>query len=152
MQTLIPVLGIDDDFQDTELIIDALKEMGINSYYFFPDPSQFFKVFNDRYRVIIIDYNLPGMNGQAVLDRVLKVCSKCRAIIISGVITPEMHLRLQISGAKDFVIKKGSEWCNQLAQKVKEQLELAQEDLQDEFAQIELNKKERKEIDRLLKR
>lgn len=132
MQTLIPVLGIDDDIQDVETMSHALESNDIPDYYFFPEAGEFFAVFTPNYRVIIIDLNLPGMNGQAILDKVIKICSKCRAIVISGVLDQEMWMRLQILGAKDFIVKKGKDWANQLALKVKEQLNLAQEELEEE--------------------
>lgn len=151
MTQILPVLGIEDDVDDTESIIDAFRKRGIADYLFFPEPGEFFAVFNDSFRVVVIDYNLPGMNGQQVLDRILKICKKCRAIIISGVITQEMYLRLQIIGAKDFVIKKEN-WTELLADKVQEQLKLANEELEEERIQAEENEGFIKSIKKLLGR
>src|SRR5688572_9935272 len=142
MQKLIPVLGIDDDRDDVELMSHALNSADIPDYHFFPEAGEFFAVFNENYRVIIIDLNLPGMNGQAVLNKVRKICEKCRAIVISGIITQDRWMELQIIGAVDFVIKKGSDWANKLAHKVKEQLALAQEELEEEDRKRRLNKHE----------
>lgn len=150
MQKLIPVLGIEDDRDDVEAMSQALDRADIPDYYFFPEAKEFFAVFNENYRVIIIDLNLPGMNGQEILDKVLKICKKCRAIIISGVVTQELWMRLQIVGAKDFIIKKGNDWAKDLAVIVKKQLELAKAEIEEEERKRMTNRSEWEHVKSLL--
>lgn len=131
MQYILPVFGVEDDREDSESIIEAFKEEGIHDYFFFPEPGEFFAVFSEHVPVIVIDYNLPLMNGQEVLDKAKRINKGVKAILISGVITLEMSARLSISGAVDFVVKSTRGWQRELAIKVKKQLNIAAEELEE---------------------
>lgn len=129
MQYILPVFGVEDDKDDAESIVEAFKSEGIHDYQFFPEPGEFFAVFNENVPVIVIDYNLPSMNGQQVLDKARKINRTVKAILMSGVITPEMSARLGVSGASDFVVKTGNSWQKELAMKVKRQLSFASDEM-----------------------
>ncbi len=133
MHYILPFYGIEDDPDDTEIIKEACNKVGVTDYEFFAEDKEFFAVFNDHIPVIVLDYNLPDTNGQAVLDRARRINPTVRAILISGIITEEMAARLSVAGAKDFVVKRGSAWAIELAQKIKYQLQLATEDIKDKL-------------------
>src|SRR4051812_41174982 len=105
MHYIVPFYGVEDDPDDTDLIKEECKKIGITDYEFFGESKEFFAVFNKNIPVIVLDYNLPGTNGQQVLDKARKINPTVRAILISTVITDEMQARLIMSGAKDFVVK-----------------------------------------------
>ena len=128
MQPAIIVFGLEDDIDDTFFIKEAFLKLGIQEYEFFSDPAEFFAVFNEDIHVAVVDFNLPGMNGQEVLDRILRINKSCRVVIISGNITNEMTVQLSLSGAKDCVVKQRG-WEVKLAKIVKGHIEAAQNDI-----------------------
>lgn len=134
MNYILPVFGIEDDRDDSEAISEAFVAEGIHDYYFFPEPGEFFAVFDEKVPVIVIDYNLPGMNGQDVLDKARKINATVRPILISGVITLEMLAKLNVSGMVDFVVKSVRGWEKELAKKVKRQLQFAADDLHEKIS------------------
>lgn len=139
MHYIIPFFGIEDDPDDTDLIKEACDKRGITDYEFFPEPGEFFEVFKQSpgVRVVVIDYNLPQMNGQEVLKKVLTIRPKCRCIVISGLLTLEVIARLK--DADDFVVKNNKGWEDQLAEKIKQQLAIANDELQEEMRLAKIN-------------
>lgn len=123
MQYLIPAYAIEDDLDDVKSMTEAFDKEGEIDYHFFNNPKEFFSVFNEDVYLVVVDYNLPGMNGQEILDKVLQINPDCHAIIISGVITLEMATRLGLSGAKD-CIEKRKGWESRLATAIKRNIEL----------------------------
>jgi DNA-binding NtrC family response regulator len=139
MHYIIPFFGIEDDPDDTDLIKEACNKKGITDYEFFPEPGEFLEVFRQSagVRVVVIDYNLPKMNGQEVLQKVLAIRPKCRCIVISGILTLEVIARLK--DASDFVVKSDKGWENQLAEKIKQQIDIAHDELQEEIRLARIN-------------
>lgn len=145
MQYLIPAYAIEDDLDDVKSMTEAFDKEGEIDYQFFKDAKEFFHVFNENVWIVVIDYNLPGMNGQQILDRVLQINPDCHGIIISGVITPEMEVRLGLSGAKDCIEKKRG-WEAKLAVAIKRNIEL----VTPKIRKRQEDKKALKEIKQLL--
>lgn len=152
MQYILPVFGVEDDKEDSESIIEAFKHEGIHDYFFFPEPGEFFAVFSENVPVIVIDYNLPLMNGQEVLDKAKRINKSVKAILISGVITPEMSARLILSGAVDFVVKSVRGWQRELAAKVKKQLNIAADEIAELKQKTDYSQQKYDKIQSLLKR
>jgi CheY-like chemotaxis protein len=62
-----PIVIVEDDIDDQEIITDALREMGSsNELVVFPKAAEAFKYLktsSDQQFIIICDINMPGMNG-----------------------------------------------------------------------------------------
>jgi DNA-binding NtrC family response regulator len=142
------VFGLEDDLDDQESIILAFKEEYIFNYEFFGRISEFFALINPQVRVVVIDYNLPDGTGQEVLDRVRALIPKVRSTIISGIITPEMSVKLAFSGANACVEKKPG-WEKELAKIVRKHIEEAEIELEQERQEQEEFRRKEEEKQRL---
>lgn len=128
MTPTIIVFGLEDDAEDTELMTRAFKGLGITDVEFFSDPEEFFHCFTPDIHVAVVDYNLPGMNGQEVMDKIFRINKSCKVTIMSGALTNEMMANLVFSGAKGCVEKKDG-WETKLAELVKGHIEATHLDL-----------------------
>lgn len=145
MQYLVPCFVLDDDKQDIETMKEQFDKEHELDCHFFTNPSEFINVFNEDVWVAVIDFNLPGMDGQRILDHVLKINPECHAILISGLITPSLAVRLNFAGAKDCIEKKG-DWEELLVYSIKKNLDI----VQSKISKKETDRRERREITKLL--
>jgi CheY-like chemotaxis protein len=67
MTPLKPIMIVDDDLDDQDMIREMLKEIGVKNTLFFFDnaPAAFqeLKDHKEQYFIILSDINMPGQNG-----------------------------------------------------------------------------------------
>lgn len=67
MATPGPIVIVEDDLDDQEIITDVLKDIGIsNELIFFdrcPEALEYLKTSSEQQFIILCDINIPGMNG-----------------------------------------------------------------------------------------
>lgn len=67
MATPGPIVIVEDDLDDQEIITDVLKDIGIsNELIFFdrcPEALEYLKTSSEQQFIIFCDINIPGMNG-----------------------------------------------------------------------------------------
>lgn len=125
MKYLVPAFVVEDDQDDIGTMTEAFDKEGEIDYHFFNTSDEFFSVIDENVWIVILDYNLPKMNGQQILDKVLQINKECHCILVSGVMSREMEVAAMYSGAKD-CIEKRKGWEFRLAAAVKRHIELVQ--------------------------
>lgn len=60
------------------------------------------------YDLVILDYNMPGMNGLEGLERVTKTYPHIKAMLMSGIATPDVAQMAMAVGAKGFLPKSAT--------------------------------------------
>jgi CheY-like chemotaxis protein len=76
MDGLGPIIIVEDDEEDKELLVDVLKELQIsNELKVFLEGSQvldYLRTTTDRPLIILTDINMPGMNGLELREEICK--------------------------------------------------------------------------------
>lgn len=100
-------LILEDVETDTELIMDQIKEAGINCSFESTDNEQDFKRLIDEFKpdLVLSDYSLPAYDGMSALSYILKTSPNLPVIIVTGSINEETAVRCMKSGAADYILK-----------------------------------------------
>ena len=79
-------LLIDDEPMVTDVCELMLKELGyrVLKAYSGPEAIKIFEDNRDQIDLIISDFNMPGMNGQEVVDRVRTIDQRAKVLLSSG--------------------------------------------------------------------
>lgn len=101
---------IDDDFDDCEIFYDALQQVSQASYLSIHDPIIALRKLMDLDVVpdiIVLDINMPGMNGLDLLGQLKREVNTCNIpVIIFSTSSQEKHKTLAYErGAKDYITK-----------------------------------------------
>jgi excisionase family DNA binding protein len=102
------VLVVDDDPAIVEMLVELLERDGRFEVQTASDGFQAgLRTQEFRPDVIVLDYLLPGLNGDAVIERIRAEVSlqSVRIIVVSGVVKPQDVQRLLDAGANDFLQK-----------------------------------------------
>lgn len=127
-----PILIIDDE-ESILLSIDTILQLaGLNNVITCSDSRQAFEVIERRPpSVILLDLNMPHVNGEAILNQITNLTPHIPIIIITGRIDAETAVDCMKSGAFDYIVKPVDE--NRLIASVKKSIqycELQQENLE----------------------
>ncbi len=110
MQALSPknsvVLIVEDNPDDTFIVTKALETFGIRRIYAV-DTAEAALDFLSGHAcdVLLIDYNLPRMNGLALLERVHEAHPNVRVVVVTGVRDERVAVSAMKTGAVDYVTK-----------------------------------------------
>jgi len=80
------VLIVDDDETITRMLGNFLTELGFNVKVY-NDGAESLEYYNDFWEevdVVILDYTMPGLDGQAVGERMLKINPDVKILVLSG--------------------------------------------------------------------
>ena len=79
-------LLIDDEPMVTDVCELMLKELGyrVLKAYSGPEAIEIFEANRDQIDLIISDFNMPGMNGQEVVDKVRTIDQRAKVLLSSG--------------------------------------------------------------------
>ena len=126
-----PILVIDDE-EAILLSVDTILQLsGMNNVRTCADSRQAMAIIEQRPpSVILLDLNMPHLNGEAILDQITGQYPQIPIIIITGRIDAETAVECMKSGAFDYIVKPVDE--NRLLASVKKSLqysELHQENL-----------------------
>ncbi len=110
MQALSPknrvVLIVEDNPDDTFIVTKALETFGIRRIYAV-DTAEGALDFLSGHAcdVLLIDYNLPRMNGLTLMERVHETYPNVRVVIVTGVRDERVAVSAMKTGAVDYVTK-----------------------------------------------
>lgn len=115
MKNILKVLHLEDSPRDFELIRESLIEAGFELEMHCSESEKEFvnMLRNNKYDVILSDFNLPEFDGFAALRLVMKVCPDTPFIIVSGRLSLEQAVDIIKQGATDFVLKDNLERLSQ---------------------------------------
>jgi len=100
------VLIVEDNPDDARIVRRALENFGVNKL-FFADTAEDAMAFLAKKRcdVMLIDYNLPGMNGLRLLERTRESWPQIRVIFVTGAQDDKVAASAIKLGAVDYVSK-----------------------------------------------
>jgi len=108
MKESIRILFLEDDLNDSELIIRALLKGNINFIKRLVDNHEDFiaEINNFNPELIISDYFLPGFDGMSALKIRNEVAPDLPFILVTGSVNEEVALECMKAGADDYVFKQ----------------------------------------------
>jgi DNA-binding NtrC family response regulator len=126
-----PILVIDDEEAILLSVDTTLQLAGMNNVLTCADSRQAMAIIKQRPpSVILLDLNMPYVDGESILDQITSQNQQIPIIIITGRIDAETAVECMKSGAFDYIVKPVDE--NRLIASVKKSLqygELRQENL-----------------------
>jgi len=107
VSTTYKFLILEDVETDVELIMDQIKEAGINCSFKSTDNERDFKKLIDEFKpdLVLSDYSLPAYDGMSALSYILKTSPNLPVIIVTGSINEETAVSCMKSGAADYILK-----------------------------------------------
>ncbi len=101
------ILSLEDNIQDFELICENLKNAGLAMDIKRVENRGDFttSVKNNKYDIILADFNLPGFDAFGALEICNVICPDVPFICVSGSIGEETAIELIKEGAVDYVLK-----------------------------------------------
>lgn len=101
-----PILVIDDEEAILLSIDTTLQLAGINNILTCSDSRQVMAIMNQRPpSVILLDLNMPHVDGEAILEQITNQDPHIPVIIITGRIDAETAVECMKSGAFDYIVK-----------------------------------------------
>ncbi|MGB3224294.1 MAG: sigma-54 dependent transcriptional regulator [Desulforhopalus sp.] len=120
-----PILVIDDEEAILLSIDTTLQLAGINNVLTCADSRQVMAIIKQRPpSVILLDLNMPHVDGEAILDQITSQNFHIPVIIITGRIDAETAVECMKSGAFDYIVKPVDE--NRLIASVKKSLQFGE--------------------------
>jgi len=125
LNPVYPILVIDDE-QSILLSIDTTLQLaGINNVITCSDSRQVMPIVQQRApSVILLDLNMPHVDGETILDQVTSEHPDIPVIIITGRIDTDTAVECMKSGAFDYIVKPVDE--NRLLASVKKSLRFSE--------------------------
>ncbi|NVO09166.1 MAG: response regulator [Bacteroidales bacterium] len=101
------VLSLEDSILDFEIILEHLTSAGfsINITRVAKESEFTSSIRNNKYDIILADFNLHGFDGFAALKLCNEICPNTPFICISGSIGEEIAIDLMKQGAVDYILK-----------------------------------------------
>jgi two-component system, NarL family, sensor histidine kinase DegS len=101
-----PILIVDDQDANVSLLEQMLRDAGYLSITSTRDPYKVYELHHiNRYSLILLDLEMPGMDGFQVMDGLKKIETDGYLPILAITALPGHKLRALKGGAKDFVSK-----------------------------------------------
>lgn len=117
-----PILVIDDEEAILLSVDTTLQLAGMNNILTCSDSRQAMAIIKQRSpSVILLDLNMPHVDGEAILDQITSLNLHIPIIIITGRIDAETAVECMKSGAFDYIVKPVDE--NRLIASVKKTLQ-----------------------------
>ena len=107
MKNILKVLLLEDSPRDIEIVRELLLTSGFEIQMDCTESEKEFVDFlrNNKYDIILSDFNLPGFDGFIALRSVMEICPDTPFILVSGTIGEEKAIEFIKLGAADFVLK-----------------------------------------------
>jgi PAS domain S-box-containing protein len=107
MKQLLEVLFIEDAATDVALMVRELERTDFTLQYDIADDEISLRnaLAQNKYQVIIADYNIPGFSGAVALSIAQAVCPEVPFILVSGTIGEENAVDMMRNGAHDYIMK-----------------------------------------------
>jgi serine phosphatase RsbU (regulator of sigma subunit) len=101
-----PILIVDDKEANLRLLEGMLRVSGYTAVHSTTDPREVCALHNaNRYGLILLDLQMPGMNGFEVMDALKEIETDGYPPVLVITAQPEEKLRALEAGARDFVSK-----------------------------------------------
>jgi len=99
------VLVVDDERPVREVLVQMLQRAGYHATEA-ENGLEALKILGAaRFDAVLLDIEMPGMNGQQVLDRILAHDPEAAVLMVTGINDVEQSVRSMRSGACDYVLK-----------------------------------------------
>ena len=133
------ILHLEDDPRDTELMVAALRDAGINCEVVRVDTREEFvaQLMDRRFDVVISDVSVPGFNGIAAQEVWQQQRPTIPFIFLSGTFGEEVAIERLKEGATDYVLKN---WMDKLPTVVRRAVREMQDRADREHAKAELQR------------
>lgn len=119
-----PVLIVDDETSILNSFELCLRASGVNHILSCQNPARALEIIGDRMLgAMILDLNMPGISGQAILSHVRETCPDLPVIVVTGVESIESAVECMKLGAIDYLAKPVEE--ERLAASVRTALEMS---------------------------
>jgi DNA-binding NtrC family response regulator len=106
----LPLLLVDDDPSAIKALEWALRARGLNNLLSCPDGIQALDVLaRQEIAIVLLDLNMPKLDGSEVLKRVVQEYPEVPVIIITAVDEVETAVRCVKEGAFDYLVKPGDQ-------------------------------------------
>ena len=104
----VKILIVDDNQAQAKLMAIAIEKAGIDCEMevAHDGPSSVEKLSASDYSAVVLDYNLPGMNGLEVLEELKQKHIDASVIMVTGEGSEEIAVEAMKRGAYDYVIKR----------------------------------------------
>jgi len=99
------ILIVDDDQKFCELLSEELNEEKLITDYVFNGIDALVKIKQENYNLIILNVNMPGMDGDEVLFEIKKYDSSLPVIMLTTESDPSMIVKCIKLGADDYLPK-----------------------------------------------
>jgi CheY-like chemotaxis protein len=100
------VLLVEDSPNDQAIATRALKNFGIRHWHLARTAEEALKeAQKQHYDVVLVDYNLPGMNGLQLVEHLRGVSPDTRVIIVTGVRQESVAVAAMKLGVADYISK-----------------------------------------------
>jgi DNA-binding NtrC family response regulator len=120
-----PILVVDDEVGILLSIDTTLQMAGINNVVTCSDSRQVMPIVQQRNpSVILLDLNMPHVDGEEIIDQVTSQHPEIQIIIITGRIDTDTAVDCMKSGAFDYIVKPVDE--NRLLASVKKSLQFSE--------------------------
>ncbi|MDA3902360.1 MAG: EAL domain-containing protein [Desulfuromusa sp.] len=101
----VKILIVDDDLAVAKSIKGVLSLNGLNAHSVSGGYAAIAELQHNKYELILLDLNMPDMNGEAVLDHINRNNINTNVIVVSGESEIKKAIRVLKNGAKDFIRK-----------------------------------------------
>ncbi|MCL6482214.1 MAG: response regulator, partial [Firmicutes bacterium] len=101
----MPICVVDDDASMLDVLLAHLAAMGFPAFGTTKPEEALEQVRAGRCRVVIADIKMPGMDGSAFLEKVLRIDPGVYVILISGSYSMEAAIDVIRRGAYDYLCK-----------------------------------------------
>ncbi|MFZ5986484.1 MAG: response regulator [Bacillota bacterium] len=100
------ILVVDDAFFMRTLLANTLKEIGYSNVEFAEDGFEAVEKAKEiKPEVVTLDISMPGIDGLQVIEKILKVSSESKIIMVSAVTSDQVIQQAIRNGAVDFIPK-----------------------------------------------
>jgi PleD family two-component response regulator len=101
------IYAVDDDLGNCESIALAMEESGMRTTYALEPKAALTALTDNRYDLIFLDVNLPGMDGFELCKqiRALPIHEKTPVVFLTGLATVENRVQSSLCGGNDFIAK-----------------------------------------------
>ncbi len=102
---MMKILIVDDDKDMCEILSDFLKDEGHTVITAYDGESALSNIKSRKYDLVILDYQLHGIDGLCVLEKAHQIDSSLMAIMISAFGSEQVRLQAKKLGIYDFIEK-----------------------------------------------
>ena len=101
----VKILIVDDDLTVASSIKSVLTLEGLNSHSVSSGQEALKELYQKKYELVLLDLNMPDMNGEEVLDLINSSNIDTNVIIVSGESEIRKAIHVLKNGARDFIRK-----------------------------------------------